>query len=495
MTRHLISVLLLPATTLLHPPEISAQWFPQTVPSGVSLLLSIDFASTQNGVAGGYFGGGSFSGRAIHTSDGGTTWTLAQVPDSARALVAVQMVGGGLGYFAGAYNTLPKSLTRPFPQQPASKMSSAAAARAAYLRRIGFDGSAEYNGLFLKTTDDGRTWFTWHALPESTYYLHAISFLDTDTGVVTSSRTESVGRAGILRTTDGGVTWRTIPISDSIVSLPAIQFCSRDTALAAGYRSADSTIEGVILRSTNGGLSWEESDFPAVDNFTGLAVTGRTTAYVSGVTTPGKGVVYKTTDAGVSWSLTPFGGEGTLLDGIVFAKDTPAGIVYGWAMMPVPGVFVARTTDGGTTWRVTPIPETPTGTLLTGGLLIDGDNGYLSGGNPFGNPLILHTTNGGVTFAGNDPGPGVPDTPRLWQNYPNPFNLTTVITFRIQNSEPTILTVFDLLGRDIATLVDDVKEPGTYLVRFDATGLATGVYHCRLKTGNTVLTRPMVLLK
>ncbi|MDZ7766259.1 MAG: T9SS type A sorting domain-containing protein [Melioribacteraceae bacterium] len=68
----------------------------------------------------------------------------------------------------------------------------------------------------------------------------------------------------------------------------------------------------------------------------------------------------------------------------------------------------------------------------------------------------------------------------LSQNYPNPFNPTTSIKYQVSSSEKVILKVYDILGREIKTLVNEVKSPGSYEVQFDASQLASGVYFYRL---------------
>ena len=83
----------------------------------------------------------------------------------------------------------------------------------------------------------------------------------------------------------------------------------------------------------------------------------------------------------------------------------------------------------------------------------------------------------------------------LGQNYPNPFNPTTKIQFTIDNRQLTIVKVFDVLGRDVATLVHEVKQPGTYTVEFDGSNLASGVYFYRLTAGDFVQTKRLLLLK
>ncbi len=83
----------------------------------------------------------------------------------------------------------------------------------------------------------------------------------------------------------------------------------------------------------------------------------------------------------------------------------------------------------------------------------------------------------------------------LYQNYPNPFNPSTVITYRMSDAGHVTLKVFDVLGREVVTLVDQIQKPGTYEVRFDGSRLPTGLYFCRLDAGNYFAVRKLLLLK
>ena len=83
----------------------------------------------------------------------------------------------------------------------------------------------------------------------------------------------------------------------------------------------------------------------------------------------------------------------------------------------------------------------------------------------------------------------------LDQNYPNPFNPVTKIRFTIVDRRLTIVSVHDLLGQEVATLVNEVKDPGTYEVVFDASGLASGVYLYRLTAGDYVQARRLILIR
>ena len=89
----------------------------------------------------------------------------------------------------------------------------------------------------------------------------------------------------------------------------------------------------------------------------------------------------------------------------------------------------------------------------------------------------------------------VPREFRLQQNYPNPFNPSTNIEFGVSKSGFVTLKVFDVLGQEVATLVNGELQPGSYQATFDGTHLASGVYLYQLKAGNFIQTQRMVLAK
>ncbi len=83
----------------------------------------------------------------------------------------------------------------------------------------------------------------------------------------------------------------------------------------------------------------------------------------------------------------------------------------------------------------------------------------------------------------------------LEQNYPNPFNPSTVIRYSIPVSEHVSLKVFDLLGKEIAILVNETKAAGSFSQEWDASGLPSGIYFYRLQSGNNVSTKKLLLTK
>jgi hypothetical protein len=125
-------------------------------------------------------------------------------------------------------------------------------------------------------------------------------------------------------------------------------------------------------------------------------------------------------------------------------------------------------------------------------------------------PGLFDSTKAWTTFKGNaartggqvrgqivsvqEPGE-IPERLLLEQNYPNPFNPGTTITYRVRGQEWVRLIIYDVLGRDVATLVDGIQSPGRHDVVWDATAMAGGVYVARLQAGTEIQSRKLLLLK
>jgi phosphatidylserine/phosphatidylglycerophosphate/cardiolipin synthase-like enzyme len=83
----------------------------------------------------------------------------------------------------------------------------------------------------------------------------------------------------------------------------------------------------------------------------------------------------------------------------------------------------------------------------------------------------------------------------LSQNYPNPFNATTVISYKLTVNSKIILKIYDLLGREVAVLVDEIKPAGIYTVRWNAANFSNGIYFYRFQAGSFISTKKLVLIK
>jgi hypothetical protein len=152
---------------------------------------------------------------------------------------------------------------------------------------------------------------------------------------------------------------------------------------------------------------------------------------------------------------------------------------------------VFRSTDRGTTWSAFNDGFPGSGVLVA--LLALGGGELYAAAQSYGlwrRPLIQASV--------REVGTEQPTEFSLAQNYPNPFNPTTNIRFTIPvatGHAPSVLKVYDVVGREVATLVNENLRAGTYETRFDAAGLSSGTYFYRLQSGNAVITKRLVLLK
>lgn len=89
----------------------------------------------------------------------------------------------------------------------------------------------------------------------------------------------------------------------------------------------------------------------------------------------------------------------------------------------------------------------------------------------------------------------LPNTCHLSQNYPNPFNSETSIEYQLSQDAHVMLTVYDILGKEVEILIDESKPPGVYRYKWDADGFASGIYFYRLQAGNYSRFRKMILIK
>ncbi len=194
---------------------------------------------------------------------------------------------------------------------------------------------------------------------------------------------------------------------------------------------------------------------------------------------------------------TPPGGGGsdsTNVSGIVL-YETPGG-----ARNPVAQATVTLTSGGGrvssqtggdgrysmrlrsSSYAIT-VKATNYETITAGGIAVDSAGLTLN--------VLLKSTAVSVP-PGSDLGPA---SYALENAYPNPFNPTTVIRYQLPIASDVRLVIFDLLGREVRVLANETKAPGSYEIRFDATGLSSGTYFCRLTAADFVSTRRIVLMR
>jgi len=150
---------------------------------------------------------------------------------------------------------------------------------------------------------------------------------------------------------------------------------------------------------------------------------------------------------------------------------------------------IGKSTNGGLNWLNA---NSISGTTINSIYFTDANTGYLCG--DFG--IIFKTTNGGMTFIKNQTTVSNSNDYQLFQNYPNPFNPNTNISYNINKTGDVKLVVYDLLGKEVETLVNAKQSSGEYTFDFIGKNLSSGVYLYSLFVNqNLVETKKLLLTK
>ncbi|HEY3250299.1 MAG TPA: YCF48-related protein, partial [Ignavibacteria bacterium] len=325
-------------------------------------------------------------------------------------------------------------------------------------------------GLILKTVNGGTNWVTINS--EATLQLWGLQFVNSFTGYVAGSN----GR--IMKTTNAGANWFN-QSSGTPNLLSSIHFRNDNT----GYISGGS----IIIKTTNAGANWVSLSAPYInlENIRDITFIDD----INGIAVSDADRVFKTTNAGANWMIFSTG-TGQSLFGVFFT-DANTGFTCGFSGA------IARTSNAGVNWSV---QTSPLNEILTDVWFTSVNTGYIS----TWSGKVLKTTNGGMV-AVTPISSEVPDRFLLYQNYPNPFNPTTKIRFEIplsrgvdaegRRSVSAKLIVYDILGREVAKLVNEDLKPGVYEAEFDGSNYSSGVYHYKLTVGIFHETKKMLMIK
>jgi photosystem II stability/assembly factor-like uncharacterized protein len=415
-----------------------AQWYQQN--SGTDKNLSaVQFIDANNGFVVGD------SGIILRTTDAGNNWEI-QPSETDLPLNDIFFLDENNGWIAGGY--------------------------------VNTGGGFWAYGIILRTTDGGTTWSK--QLEDSLDRHSGIFFKDSLNGWCVAYR--------ILKTTDGGVNWSEV-IGLSWEVWNDVYFKNLDTGIIVGVRFGEGRGSAAYtIETTDGGLNWYGGDlpvgFPAGEGGLGGVCSSDSASVfaVGGIQTfPGNvsyGIIAKTTDWGTTWAIDNI--PGPPFSDVYFTDET-----NGWIV----GVNrILSTSDGGVTWT---IQMSDTLNVFSSVYFADVSNGWTVGDNG----AIFHTTNGGVSFVEEKVIDEIPAEFLLSQNYPNPFNPTTSIQYAISGRQFVSLKVYDILGSEIETLVNEEKPAGTYEVTWYAEQLPSGVYFYQLRAASFIETKKMLLLK
>jgi hypothetical protein len=200
-----------------------------------------------------------------------------------------------------------------------------------------------------------------------------------------------------------------------------------------------------------------------------------------------EGTVIKTTDGGIAWRRTGLTNTPFYFSGLAIDPLNPQHLYAGGTATPDSfGLF--ESIDGGESWwNVQP----PSGTRGLSSIVADRSRG---------NEVYVATRGSGVLRYHSQVDAAAPREDAAFrfgldQCYPNPFNSSTVVRYHIGSAASVTLKVYDLLGREIAALVHEVKPPGEYAANWNAEGVASGIYLVRLQAGASVDVKKWILVK
>jgi hypothetical protein len=326
---------------------------------------------------------------------------------------------------------------------------------------------------------------------------------------------------GIYKSTDGGATWT--PITNGIGTIKnflaiAVNPLNPNVIYAGTSFSPPSTGPAKIYKSVNGGALWTDMSNGLPSLTTDLKPVRQisisrtdTSVVLAGLfinTDTLGGGMYVTANGGGLWQKRNNGlpvAVGLLPRSCIIRNGSSNEFFVGLGNATNTNIGVYRTTNSGVSWAsFNNGVMVNTYTIRAFDFKTTGDTTIFAG---VAHPTL--TTGQGVfeyswpPVGINDPNSELPKEFSLFQNFPNPFNPTTVVKFAVPKSSYVIVTVYDVSGKTVRTLVNEQKPAGYHQVMFNAEGLSSGVYFYSLKaldasaplSSSFTQTRKMILIK
>jgi hypothetical protein len=409
------------------------------------------------------------------------TWEYLGLPGRIITAVAVRNT-----------DTIYASAHSDFPPKPGSVFRTTTAG--AIWDTVVFDGSildlkihprnpevlyAGYGGSIygpygvLKTTNGGISWF--HAdsgiIADGDRGVRVIEFDPVNPDTIYLG-TAGPGGGNIYKSMNGGANW--IRLGDGTL----LEYGT--TAIAVHPESTQTLYAGSVLgmsllKTTDGGLTWQTTGLQdisvvelAIDRVNPLLI-------YAGVEFPAGGAM-RSTDGGVSWTVANMGLPGSSGLGDVVIHPTSRIIYAAVVGTSEGGAF--QSADSAETWMgMGGLPNENSFHCVT--LSPDSRDLYfgISDDGVYRTSLTTHVV---------EPVSPPDRTVVLYPNYPNPFNASTLIQYELATAAKINITVYDIVGGEVANLVSRITPPGRHSFRFDGAGLPTGTYLCRMSTASGI---------
>ena len=332
-----------------------------------------------------------------------------------------------------------------------------------------------FGGTILKTTNAGNIWVNSNPAPSA---VQALCFTDSQTGF-------AVGNGFAMKTINGGSNWTFQELATNNPILTSVIFNQ-----GKGF-IGEADAESNLLFSMDDGNTWQNGKTRngVVHTYGTSFLSESLLGYLVGTEQEGSithPLINKTVDNGNQWNSYIMSSASGMLRSVAIPNDLKACAVGKYIDDPTFGNtgLIMTTVDGGINWSSQSV------TFVTGFSCITKTNSayYITGS--YG--VILksdHTT--GISNINLE----IPASYTLSQNFPNPFNPETNIKFSISQSGNVKLTVFDITGKEVESLVNEKLSAGTYAYNFNASNLPSGTYFYKIETDNFVETKKMVLIK
>ncbi len=393
--------------------------------------------------------------------------------------------------------------------------------------------SSQYGFGIMETDDDGNNWIQpQFDIPFEDLECNDITFNPDDISIGFAA-----GGLSLLKTTDGSQSWFT---TNQLAGVKSVSYHPKNSNILFAGGQVDQLSPVFFVKSTDGGNSWNSVMNNFRPDYFVFHPTDTNIIYTAGFydQTFNYGVL-KSTDLGETWIPKNTGlvhsNETGLLEYItsISILESDPEVLYCSQLKSL-----SKSTNGGNNWfqidsslKVLEPDIRPSSVLIDnnrtgriyvgsskysenfGGLYLTEDDGQqwqkvyndwvnvikadnsiprnIYFGTRFGIMKITDT----ITVSVEETTSEVPNQFNLFQNHPNPFNPFTTIRFQIPQSGFVTLKVYDILGKEIATLVNEEKHTGRYEVKFDASDLASGVYIYKIQVNDYVSPKKMILLK
>ena len=385
-------------------------------------LWSVFFTDTLRGWAVGK------AGTILHTTNGGIQWINQQSPDTVNTLCSVYFLDSLTGWAVGG------------------------------------------KGVIF-TTDGGMNWISKNVGIDRCFW--DITFVDRSIGWIVGSKCGSSGV--ILRTDDGGSTWRILVDTAENGGYRSVHFANHNEGWIVGFNGFDNRDPDIILHSTNGGVSWSDQVSPKVGGLSDVAFKDSSIGYAVGLTNVRYAVV-KTTDGGATWILA--GPKMQSMNRLwSIAVGDPQDIL-------AVGEYLSRSRDGGVSWTLETLEQPKS---IGGVFSIDRNNSWACGDS--GSIWKYIPT---VAEARGIDNPGEKELNIRIYSLDNGNTIT--IEYMLEKQSFLSAVLYDMIGRNLAIITNQMYSAGRYVVSFNTNAYMNGAYILRTQQNDTFYYQKILIL-